>query len=329
MVQWLSLFLLLQNPWVTDPVSATDVAHVIFYSDAVGDEVSFHIYLPPVYQQNPDDCLPVLYWLHGSGGGLPGIPTLRNYFHYHIDNGNIPPMIVVFPWGLPQGMWVDSKSGHQPVESMLMDDLIPFVDSGYRTIAEPKGRLLEGFSMGGYGAARLGLTYYDRFAGFSMLGAGPLQLDFVNYPHARITPELRQQIFDEVYGGDQEYFEAMSPWRIAEAASDELPDGYVMRQVIGLDDELLIMNRELHAHWTDLGLNWQYLEVPDIGHAKTMQQTSFPLRGSMHFSHPQVALGKMKKSDNLKYRTNYLPSFTDYSSGRRSEGSPVYIYSSG
>ena len=215
MVQWLSLFLLLQNPWVTDPVSATDVAHVIFYSDAVGDEVSFHIYLPPVYQQNPDDCLPVLYWLHGSGGGLPGIPTLRNYFHYHIDNGNIPPMIVVFPWGLPQGMWVDSKSGHQPVESMLMDDLIPFVDSGYRTIAEPKGRLLEGFSMGGYGAARLGLTYYDRFAGFSMLGAGPLQLDFVNYPHARTTPELRQQIFDEVYGGDQEYFEAMSPWRIA------------------------------------------------------------------------------------------------------------------
>ncbi len=76
-------------------------------------------------------------------------------------------------------------------------------------------RLLEGFSMGGYGAARLGLTYYDRFAGFSMLGAGPLQLDFVNYPHARTSPEQRQQIFDEVYGGDQKYFEAMSPWRIA------------------------------------------------------------------------------------------------------------------
>lgn len=271
------------NPWITDPVSADNVEQVIFYSDAVGGDVSFHIYLPDAYAQDEHARFPVLYWLHGGGGGIQGIPHLRNYFHFHMGNGSVPPMIVVFPWGLPLGMWVDSKSGHQPVESMLMNDLIPYVDNHFRTIDDRKGRLVEGFSMGGYGAARLGLLYHDRFAGFSMLGAGPLQLDFVHYPHARTSPSERAIIFEEVYGNDSLYFEAMSPWRIAETVIDSLPPDHLMRQVVGEEDKLLIMNRELKAHWNELGLSWQYMEVPDIGHVTIPLLRHLVLEGEQDF----------------------------------------------
>lgn len=262
------LFLFIQqNPWVSPAVEAPDLHHVVYYSETLQHDASFHVYIPPAYYENEDVSLPVLYYLHGSGGGLQGVPVLRNYFHNHMLNGTIPNMIVVFPWGLPLGMWVDSYSGHQPVETVIIEDLIPYIDANYRTIAHRSGRIVEGFSMGGYGAARFGLKYPELFAGFSMLGAGPVQLDFLNYPHVLTPLELRLEIFEEVYGNSQDYFEEVSPWRLAETAVGNLPEGYAIRNVVGTDDILLFMNRDLRDHWIDLGLGFSYLEVPDVDHA--------------------------------------------------------------
>ncbi len=256
-----------QNPWVTQPVDVPDLYHVIYDSEAIQGEASFHIYIPPAYFDDEDQHFPVLYYLHGGGGGLQGLPILRNYFHNNMQNGTLPEMIVVFPWGLPFGMWVNSKDGSQPVESLVIEDLIPYVDANYRTIANRSGRIVEGFSMGGYGAARFGLLYPDLFAGFSMLGAGPLQLDFINYPHVRTPLPQRLEIFNDVYGNDMAFFEAMSPWRIAEAVVDDLPENYPIRMVVGDEDELLIMNQELREHWESIGLPFDYIEVPDAPHA--------------------------------------------------------------
>lgn len=260
------LLLLQQNPWVTPPVDAPGLEHVIFNSETIDEEVSFHILLPPDYDVIEDKHFPVLYYLHGGGGGMQGLPILRNYFHNNMVNGIIPNMIVVFPWGLPLGMWVDSYSGHQPVESVVINDLIPYVDDNYRTIAHRSGRIVEGFSMGGYGAARFGLKYPELFAGFSMLGAGPVQLDFINYPHVRTPLEQRLEIFEEVYGSDPDFFEEVSPWRLAESAVGNLPEGYMIRSVVGDADILRFMNHDLRDHWNDLGLDFTYLEVPDVDH---------------------------------------------------------------
>ena len=164
--------------WVTDAVAADNVEFCKFFSEAVNAEVSYHIYLPAEYYNNTSKRFPVLYWLHGSGGGLPGIPVLSSFFDSAIVSGQIPPMLVVFPNGLPSGMWCNWKDGSAPVESMLINDLIPYIDQTYRTINSAEGRIIEGFSMGGYGAARLGLKFPEMFSAFSMLGSGPLQLDF-------------------------------------------------------------------------------------------------------------------------------------------------------
>ena len=62
-------------------------------------------------------------------------------------------MIVVLPNGLKDGWWVDMADGSQPVESVILKDLIPHVDATYRTISDRRGRAVEGFSMGAGGAA--------------------------------------------------------------------------------------------------------------------------------------------------------------------------------
>jgi endo-1,4-beta-xylanase len=54
------------------------------------------------------------------------------------------------------------------VESVLVGDLIPHIDSTYRTIATRRYRAAEGFSMGGFGAAHLGFKYPEIFGAVAM-----------------------------------------------------------------------------------------------------------------------------------------------------------------
>ena len=254
-------------PWVVPPVLAPNVIHATFDSAAVGAQVSFHAWLPDAYSTEPARRFPVLYWLHGSNSVSTGIAPVSAAFATAVQQGLIPPMIVVFPNGLPHGMWCDATSGLQPVESMLVDDLIPEIDARFRTIAAPRARLLEGFSMGGYGAARLGLRHAAQFAGVSMLGAGPLQLDFLADGEGLAPIKLRRQILATVYGNSPAIFEMQSPWRLAESLGTTLPAGFPLRQIIGTLDFTLPANRDFHQHLLTIGLEHAYLELPGVGHS--------------------------------------------------------------
>jgi S-formylglutathione hydrolase FrmB len=252
-------------PWVTDRVTAPNTDRVIFFSESTGSNVSFHIFLPDAYQANTLQRFPVIYWLHGGGGGADGILPLTTQFRNAMARGKIPPAIIVFPNGLPHGMWCDSKDGRQPVESMFIRDLIPYVDANYRTIARRSGRIAEGFSMGGYGAARFGFRYRELFGGISLLGAGPLQLDFsVVAPGNQL---LQQRIFREVYGSDMAYFEAQSPWRLAETYGSLLPDPTPLRIVVGMAEYVYENNVIFSGHLTSLGISHDFFAFENVGHS--------------------------------------------------------------
>jgi len=255
------------SEWVTDPVQAPGISHVIMHSETLGEEVSFHVYLPDAYHKSPDSDFPVLYWLHGgSEQTTAGISFMAGHFTAMIADGEAPPMIVVFPHGRPFGMWVDSKDGRSPVESILMEDIIPWVDEHYRTIAEAGGRLIEGWSMGGYGAARLGLRYHDRFAGFSMGGAGPVRLDFLEDATLLVPLERRKMIFEEIFGNDTTYYVTQNPWHIAGEMAGILPEGWPVRIAVGTDDPMLADNRAFSEHIAGLGIAHSYLEIPGVAH---------------------------------------------------------------
>ena len=250
--------------WRTPAVVAPRVSYQTFHSPAAGTQVSFHVYVPAASAQPGGRRIPVVYWLHGSGGGGAGIAPLARRVDAAIETGQVPPMLVVFVNGLRMGMYVDWKSGSVPLESVIVRDLVGHVDATWRTVATREGRLLDGFSMGGYGAARLGFKYPELFGAVSIMGAGPLQETLTRTPRA--SGQRAEDLLQSVYGGDQANFRAVSPRRHAADNAARIARASRVRMVIGDRDETYANNRAFHEYLGALGIPHEWIVLPGVGH---------------------------------------------------------------
>jgi CubicO group peptidase (beta-lactamase class C family)/acetyl esterase/lipase/esterase/lipase superfamily enzyme len=250
--------------WVTPEVTAPRVQFRTFDSEAVRTKVSYHIYTPACYDTEKERRFPVVYWLHGSGGGLAGIPQLARHFDTAIESGHAPPFLVVFVNGLVEGMYVDWKDHSTPVETVIVKDLVPHIDATWRTIAAREGRMLDGFSMGGYGAARLGFKYPEMFRVVSIVGAGPMQPELVQAPRA--GRQRAAEVLQKVYGGDQAYFRSVSPRTLAERNAAAITKGSLVRLVIGDKDETFENNRAFHEHLESLKIPHGWTVLGGVAH---------------------------------------------------------------
>jgi enterochelin esterase-like enzyme len=251
--------------WVTQQVNAPRVSFHTFRSQAAKSLVSYHVYKPAAYKESDVKRFPVLYWLHGTEGGVNHILPVSQMFDHAIRNKVVPPMIVVFVNGLSKRLWTNSKDGLAPIETVFIDELIPNVEMTMRTIATREGRILEGFSMGGYGAARIGFKHAGLFGGVSILAAGPLDLNFEG-PRATGNP-LREQILNDVCNGDIAYFKSTHPWTVAESQARFLKkSGIIIRQAVGSEDFTLNLNRRFHEHLLSLDIPHEFHIVDGVGH---------------------------------------------------------------
>jgi enterochelin esterase-like enzyme len=251
--------------WVTPAVQAPRLQFRTFESAAAKTKVSYHLYAPEAYDKEPERRFPVLYWLHGSGGGIPGIAPLTALFDRAIREGKIPPMLVVFANGMTSSMWCDSKDGSVPMETVVIKELIPRIDATFRTLAAREARLIEGFSMGGYGAARLGLKYPAVFGAVSILAGGPLDLDFAG-PRATGNPAERARILKEKWGGDMAYYREQSPLTLAEQNAALVRGKVVIRQAVGDQDNTMELNRAFSEHLGKLEISHTFTNLPGVAH---------------------------------------------------------------
>ena len=250
--------------WLTPAVEAAGVSYHTFDSVAARAAVSFHLFRPAAYDREPERRFPVVYWLHGSRGGLPGIPHVARHFAAAIEAGKTPPCLVVFVNGLVEGMYVDWKDGSVPLETVIVRELVPHVDASFRSIASREGRLLDGYSMGGYGAARLGFKHPDVFGSVSIMGGGPLQAELVAAPRA--GRRRAEDVLHRVYGDDQEYFKSVSPRALAAQHADAIRRHSLVRVVCGEEDETFAANREFHEHLERLGIPHTWTALPGVRH---------------------------------------------------------------
>ena len=250
--------------WVTREVKAPRVSFHIFDSAAAKTKVSYHLYTPAAYDREPTRRFPVVYWLHGSGGGAAGIAKVAANFDAAIEAGKTPPCLVVFVNGLVEGMYVDWKDGTAPLETVIVKDLVPHIDATYRTIATREGRLLDGFSMGGYGAARLGFKFPELFRAASIVGAGPMQAELIQAPRA--GRKRAAELLAKVYGGDQAYFRAVSPRTLAEQNAERITKSSLVRMIVGDKDETFENNRLFHEHLDALKIPHTWTVLPGIAH---------------------------------------------------------------
>ncbi len=250
--------------WVTPKIDGPGLSFHTFFSQAAGTQVSFHVYAPAAYSADPARRFPVVYWLHGSGGGGSGISRLSALADAAIAARQVPPFLIVFVNGLQMGMYVDWANGKAPLETIIVHELRPHIDANWRTIATREGRLLDGFSMGGYGAGRFGLRYPELFQNVSMMGAGPMQETLERTPRASKMQAI--DLLRNVYGGGQDRFRAVSPRRYAEQNAAILANSSRLRLVIGDQDETFENNRDFHNHLARLGIPHEWIVLPGIGH---------------------------------------------------------------
>ncbi len=255
-----------QSPaFVTPVVRAPRVQFHTFESKAAKTTVSYHLYTPAVYDAEKARRFPVLYWLHGSGGGLAGIAPVSAWFDGAIRAGKIPPMLVVFPNGLASSMWCDSKDGAVPMETVVVKELLPHLDATCRTFAAREGRIVEGFSMGGYGAARLGFKYPQLFSAVSILAGGPLDLEFAG-PRATGNPAERERILKSTFGGDLAYYRLQNPITVVEHQADAVRGQMHVRMAVGSRDNTGPLNRAYSEHLKKLNIAHTFTLVPNVGH---------------------------------------------------------------
>lgn len=162
------------HQWCHEPEGSLPdgVTHHRFKSPAMQHEVGYSLYLPPGYDRDTTMRYPVIYWLHGGGGDeLTGAPALAPHAQQAINDGKIPPVIIVFING--GAAWhYDNLKSNQLGETAFINELIPLVDRTYRTIADRSHRAIEGMSMGGRATTRNIFKYPELFCSAAAVSPG-------------------------------------------------------------------------------------------------------------------------------------------------------------
>jgi enterochelin esterase-like enzyme len=159
-----------------------------YFSKTTGDWRRIVVYTPPGYDQS-SERYPVLYLQHGWGEDETGW-SHQGHENFILDNlisaQKAKPMIIVNENGMtgvtfqppspPRPGTTPRNSPPRPnsnaireerytlFDSIISNDLIPFIDGRFRTVPDREHRALAGLSMGGGQAVRIGLHHLDQFA---------------------------------------------------------------------------------------------------------------------------------------------------------------------
>ena len=147
-----------------------------------------------------------------------------------------------------------------------MQEILPLVDGKFRTKAARDYRLLEGFSMGGFGAGRLGMKYHAHFGAISMLASGPLQSTLTIEDGPAVNAALRPLLLQRLFGGDQARFLRESPRGMALLYGDAVRAATKLRMAIGSDDFTLPANEDFSHYLDSLTIPHDFTIVPGVGH---------------------------------------------------------------
>jgi enterochelin esterase-like enzyme len=133
------------------------------YSDALRRELAYWVYLPPGYGESATRY-PVLYMLHGGGGGLEewAVYGLIDSADLAFREGILRPFIIVLPEG-EKSFWTNWANDSPRWGDYLAYEVVWQIDSSFATLRSRSARAVGGNSMGGWGALYQGFTHPDIF----------------------------------------------------------------------------------------------------------------------------------------------------------------------
>ncbi len=238
-----------QIDWVDPPTDLPSrVAHYTFHSSSMDLEVGYSIYLPPGYEELERNY-PVVYWLHGRSGSESDTRPAQ-VLHEAIQSGGVQPMVLVLANGGTGSGYIDNPDTGVMGESVVIEELIPHIESNYRVIRDRSGRGFSGFSMGGSGAIRLSLRHPRMFSSVVSV-AGVL----VGY----------REIMERNFVADAALARSHDPYPLAVEVEARLRSMNV-KLIVGSEDQWITTNRRFAAHLGHLNLTIDYKEIRGIDH---------------------------------------------------------------
>ncbi|MBQ0141674.1 MAG: endo-1,4-beta-xylanase [Prevotellaceae bacterium] len=228
-----------------DFYAAKNVAHgfvqqILFHSKSTGEEKRAFVYTPPTYDGKKK--FPVLYLQHGWGEDETAWST-QGHANLIMDNliaeGKIKPFIIVMTYGMTNGTRIGGLGNFSANDfgTVLIDELVPYVDSHFKTIADREHRAMAGLSMGGMETHSITLAHPEVFGYWGLLSGGqysPQELE-------KIDPKLRPLGVFMSCGSKE------SPAAINKATEDLKKAGYNTKGFIseGTAHEFLTWRRSL------------------------------------------------------------------------------------
>ena len=254
------------------------------------------VYLPPSYATEKNRHYPVVYFLHGYGAkaemywNLMAEPATADKL---MNDGTIHEFILVNPDAhtLYDGSMYSNSPTTGDWETYITHDLVHYIDTHYRTIANRDSRGLAGHSMGGYGTMRLAMKYPEVYSSIYAMSSCCL----MNDPGARRPPARqpaaankskaatpRPNVFANVLSAEAaawspdpknppKFFDlptedgkvrpeiaakwiANSPLAMVDQYVANLKDYHAFKMDVGLQDTLAKSNMEMDASLTELGI---------------------------------------------------------------------------
>lgn len=171
-----------QDIYALKNVPHGQLREIFFHSESLNSERRAFVYTPPGYDQNTNQRYPVLYLQHGWGEneyGWGNQGCAAKIMDNLIAEGKTRPFIIVMTYGLTN----DTRMGGlrnfkiEPFETMLIAELIPYIDAGFRTLADQPNRAMAGLSMGGMETKTITLRNLDKFSHIGLFSGGSISLE--------------------------------------------------------------------------------------------------------------------------------------------------------
>ena len=173
------------------------VEQILFPSPSTGTPRRALVYTPPGYGDKPQTRYPVLYLQHGWGEDET---AWSNQGHANLIMDNLVaekkslPFIIVMTYGMTNEIKPGSPGGLasfdiRPFQTVLLNELVPYVDRTYRTVADARHRAMAGLSMGGFETKLIAPKNLDTFAYIGLLSGGTVGMDDVG-----ATPGFKDKV---------------------------------------------------------------------------------------------------------------------------------------
>ncbi len=152
------------------------VREVIFYSESTQTHRRAFVYTPPCYDEGKKKY-PVLYLQHGWGEDETAWSN-QGHANLIMDNliaeGKIKPFIIVMTYGMTNDVKFGGLGSFtaKEFETVLVDELVPFIDKTFRTKAVKAHRAMAGLSMGGFETRLITLRRPEVFNYYGLLSGG-------------------------------------------------------------------------------------------------------------------------------------------------------------